>query len=192
MNSLVLRVIAQHVADVLTEEALDALAELLDAIDVALEHAPRAVRRVRWTRLELPDLLLDLVVPRHVGHEILDRGEGAYRLDGDRLPQVELTHPRHAHQPRIAVDLGRARAALAGLAVPPHRQVRRLLRLDLVDDVEHHHAVRDLRLEGLERAVAGAVGMRPPDLECRLVTGMVRHYWRCSSKRPTTRTSAPR
>ena len=39
-------VIAQDVADVLAEEALDALAEFLHAIDVALLHPPRAVGRV--------------------------------------------------------------------------------------------------------------------------------------------------
>ena len=44
---LVLVVIAQHVADVLAQEALDALPELLDAVDVALRHPPRAVRRIR-------------------------------------------------------------------------------------------------------------------------------------------------
>ena len=33
-------VIAQHVADVLAEEALDALAEFLHALDVDLRHAP--------------------------------------------------------------------------------------------------------------------------------------------------------
>ena len=49
--------------------------------------------------------------------------------------------PRHAHQARHAVDLGRARAALAGLAVPAHGEVVGLLGLDLVDGVEHDHAL---------------------------------------------------
>src|SRR3984893_16239713 len=39
-------VLAQYVADVLAEEALDALPELLHAVDVGLRHAPGAVRRV--------------------------------------------------------------------------------------------------------------------------------------------------
>ena len=43
---LVLAVIAQHVADVLAQEALDALAVLLDAVDVLLRHPPGAVGRV--------------------------------------------------------------------------------------------------------------------------------------------------
>ena len=46
-NSVVLVVVAQDVADVLAQEALDALAELLDAVDVLLLHAPGAVGGVR-------------------------------------------------------------------------------------------------------------------------------------------------
>ena len=106
MNSLVLVVIAQHVADVLAEEALDALPELLDAVDVALLHPPGAVGRIGRTRLELPDLLLDVVVPRDVGDQILDRRKRAHRLDRHGLAQVQRAEPRHAHQPRLAVDLG--------------------------------------------------------------------------------------
>ena len=37
-------VVAQHVADVLAEEALDALAELADPVDVLLLHQPVGVR----------------------------------------------------------------------------------------------------------------------------------------------------
>ena len=43
MNCVVLVVIAQDVADVLAQEALDALAEFLHAVDVFLGHAPGAV-----------------------------------------------------------------------------------------------------------------------------------------------------
>ena len=68
---VVLVVVAQHVADVLAEEALDALAEFLHAIDVGLLHPPRAVGRVGLARLERLDALLDLEVPRDVGDEIL-------------------------------------------------------------------------------------------------------------------------
>src|SRR5450756_1747915 len=46
-------VIAQNVAYVLAQVAFDALAELLDAVDILLLHAPRAVRRIRFARLEL-------------------------------------------------------------------------------------------------------------------------------------------
>ena len=56
---LVLVMVAQDVADVLAEEAFDALAEFLHAIDVFLRHAPGAVGRVGLARLEFLDLLLD-------------------------------------------------------------------------------------------------------------------------------------
>src|SRR5688500_986588 len=41
----------------------------------------------------------------------------------------------------MPIDLGAARTAFAGLAVPADRQIGRLLRLDLVHDVEHDHAL---------------------------------------------------
>ena len=44
---VVLVVLAQDVADVLAEEALDALPELLHPVDVRLIHPPGPVRRVR-------------------------------------------------------------------------------------------------------------------------------------------------
>ena len=47
--------VAQHVADVLAQEALDALPELLHALDVRLRHPPRAVGRVGRPRLEALD-----------------------------------------------------------------------------------------------------------------------------------------
>ena len=125
-------------------------------------------------RLELLDLLLDPEVPRHVGDQILDRRKRAHRLDGHRLVQVQLAEPRHAHQPGLAVDFRGARAALAGLAVPPHGEVRRLLGLDAVNGVEHDHAVRHLGVERLvgavisdlpRRSVLEKAGLSSPDLE---------------------------
>ena len=68
-------VVAQHVADVLAQEALDALPEFLHAIDVRLRHPPGAVRRVGRPRLERLDRLLHLEVPRDVGDQVLDRAE---------------------------------------------------------------------------------------------------------------------
>ena len=138
------RVIAQDVADVLAQEALDALAELLHAIDVGLRHAPRAVRRVRRPRLERLDRLLDLVVPRHVGDEIPDQRERLHRLERDRLVERELVETRHAHQPRVPVHLRRARPALAGLAVPADGQIVGLRSLNGVDGVEDDHPGDDV------------------------------------------------
>src|SRR5205814_1575523 len=65
--------------------------------------------------------------------------------------------------------------ALSGLAVPADREIAHLLRLDAVDGVEHHHAVRDLN--GIVAELAG-FGVAAPDSECCL---LCRH---CPSSRP--------
>ncbi|HXP15913.1 MAG TPA: hypothetical protein VN868_02345 [Terriglobales bacterium] len=41
---------------------------------------------------------------------------------------------------RAAIDLGRARAALARFAIPADGQVRRLVRLDMVERIQHDHS----------------------------------------------------
>ena len=133
------------------------------AVDVALRHPPGAVGCVGRARLEFLDPLLDAEVPRDVGDEILDRRKRAHRFHRHGLPEVQLAQPRHAHQPRVAVDLRRAGAALARLAVPPDREIGRLLRLDPMHDVEDDHPFRHLRVERLERPVAFRT--RAPDLE---------------------------
>src|SRR5580658_2180676 len=66
---LVLLVVADDVADVLAEVALDALAELLAPVDVDLCHPVRAVRLLR-SRLETGDPPGDAVVERDVGHKV--------------------------------------------------------------------------------------------------------------------------
>src|SRR3972149_5717644 len=64
--------------DLLAEKALDALAELLAALDVPLHHTVRPVW-FGWARLERGDLAGHLEVERHVRHEVLDQRK---RLDG--------------------------------------------------------------------------------------------------------------
>ena len=80
----------QDVADVLTQEALDALPVLLHPVDVGLIHPPGPVGSIGRARLERLDPSLDPEVPRDVGHEILDRRERAHRLDGHRLVERQL------------------------------------------------------------------------------------------------------
>src|SRR2546425_5819047 len=137
-GALVLLVVPDDVADVLAEEALDALVELLDAIDVLLHHPVAAVRlgRLEPQRRDRPGLL---EVVRDVGHEVADDREGADGRYGDGPAVLEEIHPRHAHQPWLAVDLGAAGAALAGLAVPPAREGLRLRGLNAVNDVQDDH-----------------------------------------------------
>ena len=84
-NELVVEVIAENVTDILAQIALDALAELLHPLDVALCHAPGAVSGIGGTRREGLNPLLDLVVPGNVGDQVPDNRERAHRFDGDRL-----------------------------------------------------------------------------------------------------------
>ena len=95
----------------------------------------------------------------------IDR-ERAQRRDGDDLVLGERAHPGHAQQARAAVDLGAARAALAGLAVPADREVRGLGGLQAMDDVEDDLTLVDLDGEVLQRAV-GVVAA--PDAELGVV-----------------------
>src|SRR5881628_2030076 len=150
-SRLVLLVVAHHVADVLAQEALDALVELLDAIDVLLHHPVRAVglrglEPERWDRLGL------LEVEPDIRDEVADERERTDRRHGDRPTLGEEVHAGHAHEPRLAVDLGAARPALARLAVPPHGEVRRLRRLEAVDHVQDHHPLLGLHAIVLELA----------------------------------------
>src|SRR5262249_36821745 len=93
-RALVLLVVADHVTHVLAEEALDALVEFLNAIDVLLHHPIGAVglRRLDPQRRHL--LGLDVVV-RDVGHEVANRREAPDRRHRDRLAFCEEIHARH-------------------------------------------------------------------------------------------------
>src|SRR5271155_2855451 len=131
-----LSVIAQHVTHVLTQEALDAFAEFLHAVHVALLHLPLHVRPGRKRR----NLGVNLVVPAHIGDQILDHRKRLQRVHGNGLVQRQRVHARLARQPRPPVHFRRARATFRSFAIPPHRQVRRLMRLNRVQRVQHDHA----------------------------------------------------
>src|SRR5262249_18132493 len=154
-RDLVVLVVTDDVADVLAEKALDALAELLRALDVHLLHpVPTGCEpRRRGERRQLASLL---VVEGHVRDEVADHREGTDRRDRDRPRARERRHAGQAAPPRLAVDPHRTRAALAGLAVPPHGEVGGLGRLKTVDHIQDYLAVVDLDLVVLELA-AGVV-----------------------------------
>src|SRR5262249_48164649 len=157
--ALVLRRIADDVADGLAKEALDALAELLAPLHVFLLHPSRPVRLL-GPRLEGRHLLGSLEVEGDVRREVPVDREGLDRRYRDGLAGLEGVHACHAHEARLAVDLGAARAALARLAVPSAGEVSRLGRLDRVDDVENDHAV----LHGHPIVPEGAApGVTAPD-----------------------------
>src|SRR6266571_2232540 len=178
-EGLLAPVIAQHVADVLAQEALDAFAELLHPVDVPLHHPILSVgiARPRSKRRDPPVLL---VVPGDVGHQVLDDREGLDRLHRDRLFGAEQVHAGHAGEARPAVDLRAARAASPRLAVPADREIVGQPRLDAVDHVQDHHPRIDLDLV-LDEAAAASVA--PPDPERPLRHGPPRAPR--SSRRPS-------
>src|SRR5262245_309531 len=161
---LVLVMLPEDVTHILTEETLDALAKLLDPIDVLLSHAPGTIRGIGRPGSERLDLLLDPVVPRNVGHQVLEMRETAHRLDGDRLVGGKVAHPGHAHELRHSVHVRRARAALAGFAVPAHGEIAGLLGLHLMNGIENHHSFGNFG--GIVLEAAGAI-LAPPDAKGR-------------------------
>src|SRR5215217_218051 len=164
-GSLVVLVVADDVAGVLAQEALDALAELLRALDVDLLHPVLPGLQVgrRGEGRDLPRLG---VVERHIRDQVAQHREGAQRRDRHHVGLREDAHPRHAQQPRTAVHLRTAGPALAGLAVPAHGQVGSLGRLQPVNDVEHDLALVDLDVVVGQRA---ALVVPAPDPELPLV-----------------------
>ncbi len=72
-------VVAQNVTDILAEEAFDALAELLHAVDIALIHLP--IRA--WGRRKGRNLFVHPVVERDVCHQVLDDRERLHGRNGD-------------------------------------------------------------------------------------------------------------
>ena len=65
-----LMMLAQYVADILTEKALDALAEFLDAVRLHLREIPVGI----GFRLECRNVLVDFVVPGNVTERSLTTG----------------------------------------------------------------------------------------------------------------------
>src|SRR5688572_16058770 len=111
-------VIAQDMANILAKKTLDALAEFLHPVDVALVHLPFHV----GTRGEGRNLAVDFVIPRDIRDQIFNYRERLHRLHGDRLIQGQRIHSRLAGQPWVAVYFRRAGTALAGFAVPAYGQ----------------------------------------------------------------------
>src|SRR6266545_2701392 len=161
-ESLVHLVIAQHVADILAKKAFDAFAEFLYTIDVLLLHSPCPVGRIRRPRLKWLDCFLHAIVPGDVRDQVFQNWKSFHRLDCHRFLQWKLAESRHTHQFGHSVDFRRAGAALAGLTIPAARQVRRLRTLNIMNRVEHDHALGNF---GGVITKFAAFGVTPPDFE---------------------------
>ena len=98
-------VIAQHMADILTKKTFDTFPKFLNPIDICLRHPPGPIRRIRWPRIKLLDLLLYFEIPRNVSRQIANQRKRFHRLDRDRFFQRQFIQPRHTHQFRPAINL---------------------------------------------------------------------------------------
>ena len=78
--------------------------------------------------------------------------------------EVEVGQARLARQPRAAVDLGAARPALRGLAVPADREVGRLVTLDPVEGIEDDHPLLDRDVELVEMRVLAGLAAEDPQV----------------------------
>src|ERR1700730_90018 len=146
--------IAQDVANVLAQKAFDTFAKFLNAVNVRLRNTPAAVGSVGRTHLETGDALLHAKIPGNVGDQILHVRERLHGLDGDRLIERDGIEAGHTHELGHAVDLCGAGAALAGLAIPARGEIAGAFCLNLVDGVEHDHALGDFGGEVLKGARA--------------------------------------
>jgi hypothetical protein len=138
-KSVVHLVIAQDVANILAKKTFDTFPKLLHPIDVGLLHSPRAISRVRRTRLERFDFLFYSKIPGDIGDQILKQRERFNRLNRYRPIERQIAQAGHAHQFWQPVYFRRARTALARFAVPSTGQIVRLGSLNLMDGVQHHH-----------------------------------------------------
>src|SRR5271166_1321624 len=161
---LVLVMVAQHMTDVLAQEAFDALAKFLDAVNVPLCHAPGAVRRVGRARLEFLDFFLYPVIPQNVRRQVANPRKRPHWLDGYGFVERQLIESRHAHELRHAIDFGRTGTAFPGLAVPSAGEIVGLRGLNVENGVEHDHALGNFRR--VIRKVS-AVRIAAPDFENR-------------------------
>jgi len=147
---LLLVVLAKNVTNVLTEKAFDALAKLLDAIDVQLRDSPFH----SLTGFEGRDFAVDTIVPGNVGNKVFNARERFHGQDGDGFVLREIVHARFAGQSRTAVDFRRARAALPRFTVPTDGEIGSEVFLNVMKGVENDHAGsdRDAIVNGLPAA----------------------------------------
>src|SRR5665213_2542862 len=157
-------VIPEHVANVLAQKTLNALAELLHAVGIGLRNAPGSVWSIGRTHLELRDALLHSIIPGDIGDQVLHVRKRLHGLDGYRLIERNRIETRHAHELGHAVDFRGAGPALSRFAIPAHGQVDRRLRLNLMYGVEHHHSFGDPGGVILELA---RTSFSTPNAKCR-------------------------
>lgn len=153
---------SKYMADILTQETLDAFPELLDPVNIALIDPPGSIGSIRWPRLELSDLFLYGIINRNIRDEVPDGWKCFHWLDGHGFIRRQIAHACHTHQPRAAVDLRRTGTTFSSLAIPAYSQVVSRFGLDLMDGVQDNHSFGNIS-DILAEFAAGGSGT--PDLE---------------------------
>jgi hypothetical protein len=136
---LFLVVFAKDVAHILAEKAFDALAKLLDAVDIELGDFPFR----SFAGLEGRDFAVDTIVPGNVGDKVFDAGKGFHGKDGDGLVLRKIVHTCFASQARAAVDFRGTGTALPRFAIPADGEIRSKMSLNVMECVEDNHAGSD-------------------------------------------------
>src|SRR5688500_183107 len=131
---------------VLTQKALNTLAEFLNPVYIFLCNSPGPVFCIGRAGFEFFYSLFGAVVNRYIGHQVGNQLESLHRLITDRTVLRQILHTCHAHQFWLAVDLCRARTTFSGLAIPPYRKIIGLFSLYLMYGVKYYHAFGDLSL----------------------------------------------
>src|SRR5207247_945880 len=127
--------------------------------NVALVHLPFSF----WVWSERRNLLVDHVVPRDIGNQIFDHRKCMHRFDGYRRIHRQSVEAGLAGKPGPTINLGRARATFACFAVPADGEIRRLMRLNVVQSIEHYHPRRE-RYPVLNEFSTFSIAAK--DLEC--------------------------
>jgi hypothetical protein len=140
-------VFAKNVTNVLTEEAFDALAKLLDAVHIQLRNFPFH----SLAGLEGRDFAVDTIVPGNVGDKVFDSGKRLHWQHSNGLVLREIIHARFAGQARAAVNFRGTRTALSRFAVPAEGEVGSEMSLNVMESVENDHSGcnRDAIIDGL-------------------------------------------
>ena len=168
MNSLVLVVVAQDVADVLAQEALDALAEFLHAVDVAccIRHVPSGASGLRG----LNGLILFLTSKFHETSVTRSLMSGNARIGSTVTgSSVGSVFSRVMHISRgLPLISAEHEPHLPALQFQRTARSRRLLGLDPVHGVEHDHALAMTSVAGSPANCAVACPRSPRQMPERL------------------------
>ena len=114
---LILLVVADYMASILAEEALNALTELLAPFNIDLFHTRLAGFQIRWWRISR-NFHRFFVIEGDICNEISNDWECSKWGHGDCLALFKHIHSGHTRKARLTVDFHRTGTAFTSLAIP--------------------------------------------------------------------------